>query len=224
MVVSSSPTSMSMSGKGTLKVGTSEVPATLTATRLKTYGELLELEAQERLAAEAKEREAREAREALEKLEREARERLESEAAAKQGTTLTLTPPPTQNVGSTVLSMPVPASTTLIAGAGGSLSIELTNPNALAVQGNLTLMLATGKGTAARRRAKKHPLLLGRSTFTVPAGGRVDVKVRLSKAGRSALAHHRTLPVLATVTLQSSATSKTYRLTLRRASPAHRRH
>ncbi len=73
--------SMSMTGAGTLSVGGNSIPATVTATRVKTYAEVL---ARERAEAEAKEKQEREVQEAKEKTEREAKEKTELEAKEKR--------------------------------------------------------------------------------------------------------------------------------------------
>jgi hypothetical protein len=234
IVVTSSASAMSMSGSGTLSAGGASAPATLTATRIKTYLQLKELEAEEKLEREAKEREAREAKEAQERLEREAREKRAKEEALKQSA-----PPPTQTSssssgGGSVTISAQPASKTLMVSASGSLALQLTNPNVFAVQGRLTLVLASsghaGRAAATKgKRGKRTPLLLGASSFAITANGHVTVRIKLSKAGWAELARHKTLAAVATIVTQASGksrVSKTFKLTLHAPAPVvhHHRH
>jgi hypothetical protein len=239
IVVESTASSMSMSGSGKLQSGGAEVPATMTATRTKNYQELRALETQERLEREARETKERLEREAREKLEREAREAREREAREKleKEEALKLAAaqlPATQtgNATGTVTISAQPTSRSLTASASGSLSLGLANPNAFAVQGRLTLLLAsspTSRSAAARRHKppKKAQAVLGKASFTIAANGHLVVKITLSKAGRAALARHRTLAAIARIVTQASgkqSASKSYRLTLHAPTGTHVRH
>jgi hypothetical protein len=233
VTVTSGYEAMSMSGSGTLAVETSPgkevtAPATFAATRVKSYIELAQAESQEAHEREARERLAQEARE---RLEREAREAREREAAAQQ---TTQTPASlTTKAGATMTVSPVqPASRTFAVDGSGSLSLRLNNPNALAVKGRLTLLLAgarTGKFATTRRRhgGKGASVVLGTSSFSISADGHATVTVKLSRAGRALLARHKTLSAAAKIVTQASggaSVSRTYKLTLRAVSRSPHHH
>src|ERR1700728_484139 len=74
----------SMSGEGTFTSGAAKLTGKLTATRIKTYQQVLEREESERKAKEQQEKEAQEAQEAKEKAEQEAKVKAEQEAKAKR--------------------------------------------------------------------------------------------------------------------------------------------
>jgi hypothetical protein len=214
----------SMSGPGTLTVGAAKAPATLTATRLRTYRQIEEQEQREKEAKEAEEREAREAkeraeREAREKAEREAREKAEREAVQSA-----LTPPITS--GGTTNTPSPPVSVQLAAKAftaGSALSLRLTNPNDFAVQGRVTLSLASGKA-AASKAGKTKPTALGTASFSISPHGTALLKIALSRSGRAELAHRHTLHVIASITTTASgqpSAGRSYRITLHAPSAHH---
>jgi hypothetical protein len=216
----------SMSGSGTFKAGESEFPSTLTATRTKTYQEVLEREKAEREAKE-RETEAREAaervarekaeREAKERREREAREALEKIAPPK---ILPYLPPPAP-------LMPVQVGgKTVTLSHSGAISLGLTNPDNSPVHGHLKLTLTKGK-TSSTKHSLGKSITLGEASFSIAAHGTEVVKVKLSRSARAQLIHHKSLRLLLTVTTQASGqpdTIKTYSLTLRAARVAHGKH
>jgi hypothetical protein len=226
----------SMSGPGTIEVGGVSAPATLTATRTKSYLQLREAEAQEELEREQQEKAEREAnerrqREERERLEREAKEKLERETAqTPTQATSTSTPSsttPTVSAGAPgkpSVSVRLAARTLFVTGSG-SVSLPFSNPGALEAQVRVTLSLPAHAGGAAAGRHGKKAVALGSASFAVSPGKTVHVTVRLSTAGRALLARHATLHALAVVLTSASGqapTSRAYRLTLR-ASPGPRR-
>ncbi|MGC2372474.1 MAG: hypothetical protein WA484_01245 [Solirubrobacteraceae bacterium] len=229
MTITSGSESLSMSGAGIFAVPAAklEAPGELTAIRTHTYAEVKQREAkekQEREAEEAKKaKEAREAEEARAKQAREAQEKLEKEATLKQ--TVTSITPGGGNVVTLLAAEPTAKAFT--AGGSGSLSLGLTNPNAFAVQGHLTLV-AGGAGGAHKASAakgkKKATVSFGTASFTISAHGSETVKIKLSRTARGDLTRHKALRV--TLTLTTSATgmssiSKTYSLTLHASAPHH---
>lgn len=249
MTTQASGASLSMSGSGSLTIspGTPEevtVPATLTATRTRNYTELKSLEAQEKREREAREKTEREAREQLErearektereareKLEAEAKARLEAEARAKQESEASQKSA-TSGTGTSAMLAVKPASQGLTVAPSGILSVVLSNANAFVVKGSVTLTMTEGRhtgktsGTKSSHAKRSSSVQIGKSSFTIPAGGHVSVRIALSKGARAALAHHRTLAVTATVLTQTAAgqhVSKTYKLTLHPPA-AHHRH
>jgi hypothetical protein len=227
--------SMSISGSGTFKVeGGPEFPTTMTATRIKTYGQVIERETAEREAKETQEREAREAkekaeREATEKTELEAKEKREREAreALEKAAIVTVVPkslpqiiPPSNPLVPVLL-----ATKTLTVGHGGALSLKLENPGASPEHGLLKLTLAKG-GKAASTKHSSAGATLGQGSFTIAAHGSEVVTVKLSRSGRAQLTHHKTLQALLTVTTEAAGqptTTKTYTITLHAAKAAHRK-
>jgi type IV secretory pathway VirB10-like protein len=211
ITVTSTTNPMSMSGSGTGTFG----PATLTATRIKTYKQV-----EEQLAKEAKEakeareaqeaKEMREAREAKEKQEREASEKLAREAVLK-------TAPPTAIVPSIIrLFSAAPAGSTFSATSSGAVSLELSNPNGFPVQGHL-MLVTTGAGKAASAKSKKKAISLGTASFTIAANGHEVVKIKLSKGNDAMLVRrkklHATLTV-STIAAGDSPVVKAYAVTL----------
>lgn len=234
LAVAVTSNSMSITGQGIFSLGGSAGPATLTATRTKTYQEVLarenqereakeaqeksekealeakEKEATEKIAREAKEKEATEkiAREAKEKQEREAREAIQKAAIAK------LAPPPTL---AALVSVELTGKS-FTAGASGQVSLQIDNLNSYAISGRVTLLVAKSGGT---KSASKKTTSLGTSSFGISPSGKQVVKLELSAKGRSELAHRKTLRVLATITTKASgqtSATKTFSLTLHAAS------
>jgi hypothetical protein len=203
----------SMSGPGMLMLGPSKAPTMLTATRLRTYAQIEEQERQAQEAKEKQEREAAEkvAREQAEKVAREAKEREAREAiekAAKTGPIVTITP-------KAVLLPVALGGTSLTVSHSGTVALLLTNPNASSVQGQLKLTLPKGGKASAKHTTKS--TTLATATFSISSHGSATVKVKLSRSGRSQLAHHKALRVLLTLTTQASgepSVVKTYSVTL----------
>ncbi len=230
--------SMSITGSGTLELGGTSLPATLTATRTKTYQEVVtrerkereakeksekealeakEKEAAEKVAQEAKEKEATEkvAREAKEKQEREAREAAEKAAIAKVAPPPPPTPAPLVSVKLTGESFTVSSS--------GQVSFQINNPNDYTVSGHIALLLA--QSSKGAKSSSKKTVSLGTASFSVSPSGKQVVKLELSQKGRSELSHHKTLHILATVTTAASGqatATKTFGLTLH-AGSTHRK-
>lgn len=220
MKVESSGGSMSISGSGSIEAGGQTLPATLAATRTKTYQQVVEREEAELKAKERQEKEAIEklvrehaekvAREAQEQeqqakalKEREAREAAEKLAAAKIAQ------------GTTVLVSALLAAKGLTTSSGGTVSLGLTNPNGTTVQGLAKLTLAKAGSPGAKHTSKSSTL--GEATFSIAPNGSGVVKVKLSRSGRSMLARLKALHVILTLTTQASgepSVVKTYSLTL----------
>lgn len=228
MAVASSPTSMSMAGNGTLQAGSYEGPASLTATRVKTYAQLVEAEAQEKLAAEAKEREERETREALERQEREQRER---EAAAKQSTQGSgddgqAGGGSSQPVATTLSARPT--GKTFAVSSAGVLSLSLANPNALAANVRVTVLSAMpikAKSASGKRSRAGRRIVLASGSSAISAEGQVKLSLELTRAGRALLAKHRSLAAIVKVVTQvtgQAEASTSYRIVLRAKAPSRR--
>jgi hypothetical protein len=217
MTVKSSGGSMSMTGSGTGTFG----PATLTATRIKTYKQLTEeSEAKEKLEREAREKQEREARE---KQEREASEQRAREAALKSGA-------PTMqgggNQGGVTLVSAAPTAKTFTVGGSGSLSLELTNPNGLSVKGHLTLAMG-GAGKASLAKSKTKAISLGAASFAISAHAHKIVKIKLSNGSYATLVRRKKLHVVLSVSTSAAGeptVKKTYNITLTLSSPTSRKH
>ncbi|HEX4116886.1 MAG TPA: hypothetical protein VHY18_13550 [Solirubrobacteraceae bacterium] len=213
--VTSSADPTSLSGTGSVTAGSSTLPATFTATRTKTYQEIVqrekaeqearekqEKEAQEKAKAEqeAKEKQAREAtekaaRETKEKTEREAKEKQAREAAEKALIAKSLP-------GVTPALVPVQLGSKFTLGHGGSLSLALANPGSAPEHGHLKLTLANG--AKATKHSTKVSNALGEASFSIAAHGSEVVVVKLSRSARTKLTRHKTLRVLVTITTQAS--------------------
>jgi hypothetical protein len=225
--VSTSANPASMSGSGTFKFGSTEVPGTLTATRLRTHAqvearEIAERQAKEKLEEEAKiakekaEREAQEKAElqAKEKLEREAREAREAlEKAAK-----VLTPPPPSSLVSPVIL----GAKSLTVSSTGGLLLKLTNPNSEPVNGHLKVTLAKAGKASSAKHTKSKGATLGEASFSIAGKGSEVVKITLSHSARTELAHLKTMHVLLTVTMQASGQATTARLYSLTLHPHHK--
>lgn len=235
--VTSSTNPTSLSGSGSVTVGSSTLPATFTATRTKTYQEVLqrekaelearekqEKEAQEKAKAEqeAKEKTEREAtekaaREAKEKVEREAREKQAREAAEKA--LIAKSPLP----GVTPALVPVQLGAKFTLGHSGALSLPLTNPGSGPEHGHLKLTLTNG-GKASKRSTKVSNAL-GEASFSIAAHGSEVVVVKLSRSARTKLTQHKTLRVLVTITTQASGqpdTTKSQTIVLHASATRHK--
>jgi hypothetical protein len=245
LVVSVTSSSMSIVGPGTLSSGGNSLPATLTATRTKTYAEVVAREAKEREAKEKQEREAREAkekteREAAEKTAREAKEKQEKEALlAKEKAIREAKEKQEREAREAIAKTPVAKAAALVSATltgktftvstGGLLSLQIANPNAYAISGRLTVVLSgqAGKSSASKGGTSKKAVALGSASFTISPSGKQLVKLKLSQKGRTELAHHKTLHVVLTLTTQASgqtSSTKTLNLTLRAAKAAHNKH
>jgi hypothetical protein len=227
--------SMSMTGTGMFSADGNSLPATVTATRVKTYQEVI---ARERAEAEAKakqEQEAQEAQEAQEKAEREAKEKGERETKERRereareevekANKITLQPPSSLPLV-TPPAMPVVVATkTLTVPSGGAVSLKLTNPNGSSATGQLkvttTIKLPSSKHGG---HAKSKTITLGGASFSLAGNGTETVKIVLSHSARSDLAHLKTMHALVTLTTETGgkqATAATYKLTL--SAPAHKK-
>jgi len=247
MDVNSSSNPTSITGSGTLTVGATNLPATLTATRIKTYKEVTERLAKEKLEQEAKEKQEKEAKEKLEreaketlekeakeKLEREAKEKLEKEAkeklereareAAEKAAT---SKSPVGGSGSTpTLVSVLLTGNTLTVGPSQLISLQVTNPNPYAIAGRVTLVAESAKTSKHHTTAGK-AISLGTTSFGVSAKGKQTVKLKLSKAGQAAISHTSVLRVIATIAThangQTTAT-KSFVLTLHAATQKRGKH
>ncbi|HEV7938927.1 MAG TPA: hypothetical protein VGP18_13005 [Solirubrobacteraceae bacterium] len=238
LALASTANPMSITGSGTLTLGGSSIPATLTATRTKTYQEVVAREKKEREAKEAQEKSEKEAQEAKEREIKEAAEKLaretkEKEAAeklarevkekqeleARKAAEKAVIPPPPAPVA--LVSAKLTGNSFTVS-ASGQVSLLTDNPNDYAISGRVTLVAQAG---GAAKSPSKKAASLGTASFSISASGKQVVKLELSQKGRSDLAHHKTLSVLATITTKASGqttTTKTFSLTLH-AGSAHRK-
>ncbi|MFZ1153373.1 MAG: hypothetical protein WAN93_00565 [Solirubrobacteraceae bacterium] len=232
LAVAFTATTMSISGAGTLTLGGSSAPATLTATRTATYQEVVNRETKEREAKEKKEKEEKEALEAKEKAEREAREKTAREAKEKQereareaaakAVVIKTVPPPPPVIPAALVSVQL-SGKSFTASASGQLSLQIGNPNAYAISGRVTLLVAQSGGSG--KSSGKKATSLGTASFGISSSGKQLVKLKLSQKGRAELTHHKTLHVLATVITEASGqttTTKTFSLTLHAAKAARK--
>lgn len=228
IAVSSAFNPASMSGSGKFTIGELETTGTLTATKIRSYHQIEEQEAQER---EAKEKQEEEAQIAKEKVEREAKEKAELEAKEKrereareavEKATKIVLPPPT--ILPPAAPMPVTLTTEkLTVPNSGVLSLGLTNPNSSLTSGHLKVTF-TSKAKGAHGKSKTSTL--GEASFSIASKGPGTVKITLSHSTRAELARLKTMHVLVALTTQANGQSigtKTYSLTLRAAAPARRK-
>lgn len=245
LVVASTDTSMSIAGSGELEFTPGgATKATLTATRTSTYQELVAREAKE---AEAKEIQEKEAQEAKEKQEREARERVAREAQektvreAQEKTAREIKERQEREAREAIAKVTATKTPALVSvqldtksstvGAAELVSLQIANPNPYAISGRVTLsMTPSGKGGKSAGEggtAGKKEVSFGTASFGISPDGKQIVKLKLSKVGRSELAHHGTVRVVATITTLASGqttTTKTFGLTLHLAKATGGRH
>ncbi|MGA9283938.1 MAG: hypothetical protein WBV85_00690 [Solirubrobacteraceae bacterium] len=234
MTVTSGVGTLEISGEGLFSVGEALIPATATATRIKTYPEVLAREQAEAEAEAKHEQEAQEAQEAQEKAEREAKEKAERETKERRErevreeveniNKIALQPPSSLPLA----APPVPvviATKTLTVPNSGAVSLKLTNPNGSPATGQLkvtsTIRLASSKH---RGHAKSKTITLGKASFSLAGNGTGTVKIVLSHSARSELSQLKTmhaLIALITETDGKQAAAATYKLTL--SAPAHRK-
>lgn len=234
ITVTRTSNSMSMNGTGVFSVGGNSIPAAATATRIKTYQEVLAREQAEAEAKAKQEQEAQEAQEAQEKAEREAkekgeretRERREREAREEVEKANKIAPPSTGPLVTPAAPMPVVVATkALTVPSNGGVSLKLTNPNGAAATGQLKLT-ATIKVASSKHRghAKSKTITLGQASFSLTGNGTETVKIALSHSARSELAQLKTMHVLIALTTETGgkqAAAATYKLTL--SAPAHKK-
>ena len=218
----------SMSGEGTFTFGAGKLTGKLTATRIKTYQQVLEREESERKAKEQQEKEAQEAQEAKEKAEQEAKVKAEQEAKAKREREAReaiekaekIVPPPPPGPSPLPLPNPVTiAAKELSKGATVShsrvVALELSNPNHLTVGGKLEMVTATG--VVGSKNGKKKPTPFGTISFTIASNGTTTVKLKLSSANYATLVKHKRLRVVVKITTTANGEStpaKSYGMTL----------
>lgn len=235
ITVTRTSNSMSMTGTGLLTVAGNSIPATATATRIKTYQEVLASEQAEAEARAKQEQEAQEAQEAQEKMEREAKEKGERETkeqrereareAVEKANKITL-PPPSILPLVTPPAMPVLVATkTLTVPSSGAVSLKLTNPNGASATGQLKVT-TTIKVPSSKHggHAKNKAIALGQASFSLAGNGTETVKIVLSHSVRNELARLKTMHALIALTTETSgkqAAAATYKLTL--SAPAHRK-
>jgi hypothetical protein len=257
ITVTSTGNSLSISGTGKLYSNKALVTenATLVATRIKTYAEVVAREAKEKLEREAKEKEAKEKleleakeQEAKAKAEQEAKAKAEQEAKAKAELEAKAKAEQEAKAKAeqeakakaeqeakkkatisqaTLVSVQLVGKTFTVSTAG-LLSLQVSNPNAYAISGRITLVMGqsakAGKTSSAHGSASKKAESLGTVSFGISPNGKQLVKLELSQGGRAELAHHKTLSVLATVLTKASGqatTTKTLTLTLHAGKAAH---
>lgn len=191
--------------------------------REKAEAEKSEREAQERPAKEKAEREAKEKQQAAEQQaakEREAKASAEKAAAEKVEAEKR-----EREAGARESAQLVPVAPTSRTPAvkGGGIGIALSNTNAFAVSGSVSLSEASTHGKTSRRH---RATMLGRASFAIAAKGSTIVEVRLAKTARAALSRGRTLHVLLEITTTDAGHAsavKRYTLELT-AGGSHRSH
>ncbi len=226
IAVTMTSNSMSMHGTGTLSVGGNSIPATVSATRVKTYQEVRAREKAEAEAKEKQEQEAQEAQEAKEKAERElkekeereTKERREREAREDVEKAIKITPPSSMpSLTPTAMAALVSTKAATVA-KSGALSLHLTNPNGSPATGQLKLTTTIKLASAKHRgHPKSKTIVLGHASFSLTGDGAATVKIVLSRGARAELAHRKRIHALATITTETSgkqAETKTYKLTL----------
>ncbi len=202
--------------------------------------EKTEREAKEKLEREAKEKTEQEAKakaeqEAKAKAEQEAKAKAEQEAKAKAEQEAKAKAEQEAKKKATVstaalVSVQLTGKSFTVSTAG-LLSLQVSNPNAYAISGRITLVLAqsakAGKSSSAHGSASKKTVSLGTVSFGVSPNGKQLVKLELSQGGRAELARHKTLRVLATALTKASGQTtetKTFTLTLRAGKAAQGKH
>ncbi len=235
IAVSSAADPTSMSGEGTFTVDGAKLTGRLTATRIKTYQQVLEREESELKAKEQQEKEAQEAQEAREKAEQEAKAKAEQEATARreregreavEKADKMIVPPPVEAPKPTIVSVAVAPKTLkgVTVGRSRTVTLELSNPNRLAVAGQLDMFTAVGGGSAS---AKKKITQFGKVSFTIASGGQASVKLKLSGANYATLLKRKRLRVVVNVTTTADGVStptKSYGVTLSLTpQPVHKR-
>ncbi len=164
---------------------------------------------------EAKEKQAKEQQEA--KARQEAKER--EEKAAKE------VPPPSgpSPSGPTAPTTKAPApaqpnTRTLAVSGSGVVMLELANPNAFDISGNVALAAGAKSSGATRKRTST---MLAQSSFAIASHATKRVKLRLSHSAATTLADHRSLRVLVEITTRAAgqpSTTKSYSITLQSSS------
>jgi hypothetical protein len=233
--VKSGADSLSISGTGKLYSNKTLVSesATLLATRVKNYAEVTAREAKERAELEAKEQEAKAEAEAKAKAEAEAKAKAEAEAKAKaeaeakakaeaEAKAKAEAEAKAKALGKTALVSVRLLGNSFTLSHAGTLTLPVSNPNAYAISGRVTLAVPQsaklGKASIAHGGATKKSLPLGSVSFGLSPDGKQLLEFDLSQAGRAELARHKTLRVLATILTKAggqTSTTKTLTLTLR---------
>lgn len=198
-------------------------------------------EAQAKTEREAKEKTEKEAAEKAEtqgreKAEKEAREKIEKEAKLKAEKEAK------ERLRAATGQPAVLVGKSFTVTTAGQLSLELTNANAYAVTGALTLGPATaaksaagsggtsggasggapGKGKGTTGKAK--PVVFAEAPYTIASHASKTVALKLSKSALAELEHHKTLQLVATVTTRVAgkpSSTKTYDITLKLAPAKH---
>ncbi len=183
----------------------------------KASKETEEKQLKEKAEAEQREQEAKEARERQQSKEakeaQEARERQQSKEAkeaqeAKERATQTPTPVK-------------PTTKTLAVSGSGLVSLELSNANAYAISGEVSLIVGANKSTAAQHKSTT----LAEGSFSIASNAGKLVKLKLSKNLAAKLARRKSLPVVVQITTRASGRTSittTYSVTLRAAGHARR--
>lgn len=226
LAVTLTNSSMSMTGTGTFSVGGNSLPATVSATRIKTHQEVVARERAELEAKEKQEQEAQEAQEAKEKTEREAKEkeeketkeRREREAREAVEKAIKIAPPSIPPVTPPAPKVVVVITKTFVVPSSGAVSLVLSNPNGLAATGQVkvtaTIKVASAKG---RGHAKSKTIVLGEASFSLAGSGMGTAKIVLPRSARSDIAHLKTLHALIALTTETGGKqvgAASYKLTL----------
>jgi hypothetical protein len=225
--------------------------ATLLAKRVKTYAEVTASEAKEKAELEAKEQRAKAEAEAKAKAEAEAKAKAEAEAKAEaqaraeaeakakteqevkakaeaqaraEAEAKAKTEQETQkaDLAKTALVSVRLLGTSFTLSTAGMLTLPVSNPNAYAISGRITLAVSQsaklGKASTAHGPATRKSLSLGSVSFGIAPDGKQLLKLDLNQAGHAELTRHKTLRVLATILTKATgqtSTTKTLTFTLR---------
>jgi hypothetical protein len=220
-----------ITGSGYYGPSNSGLTGTFIAKRIRSYEEVLKeeesklkakkeaLEKTEKEALEKAEKEARElaaAKEGQAKAEKEAQEKATKEAKEKEAAAAASTQ------SERALTPANPLTKTLAVAATGTASFDLANANDYAISGEITLTGATGKAAVNK---KQTTAVLGSASFTIPSGGKLVVKIKLSKSAAAELRRRKKMQVVARIATNAAGqatVTKTYGVTLTVPS-AHKR-
>jgi flagellar biosynthesis GTPase FlhF len=176
-------------------------------------------EAEEAKAKEVIEKEAQAKQREKEQQEKEALEqKARTEKAAQESTERKAKEEEAQRIAAALVPATLVEKTTLTAGASGSLSLSLSNPNDYTISGEITVT-AGSAGKASHGSAKGTAAVLASASYTAPPHGSQEaVKLKLSKSALATLKSHKVLH--ATVQITTDATgktsvTKTYSITLK---------
>jgi outer membrane biosynthesis protein TonB len=175
-------------------------------------------EAREKQQAK-EEQEAKEAQQAKEQqAAKAAQEAKEREAKAAAEAALHSVKPPTAPTPAK------PSTKTIAISNSGLVSLELSNPNAYGISGEVALMAGSAKASGSSTGSRKSSTLAA-SSFAISTHAKKLVKLKLSRSAAATLANRGSLRVVIKITTgatEHSSITKTYSVTLQ--SPSRTRH